>query len=423
MEKLRMAFFPFGLLGIIFIFLCILSFASRCKSVERQIIVGKTGDEIQIEEGSASSLLALSEEEYNKIAAMLVDQPNYIVLSKKLETSEEIMYGYNFPIGLNHRVGFAFMGNDNLGYKLIPDLDGDGDLTNDSVYDFEQKNGRYVFEFDESVPSLEKTDVSPITLKFLLAISSMKRPGITGPQTNILLYNESIRYGKLRVSDKEITFALRGKGGVYGLPHQEVFFDMDGDEEFDLAKIRSPERYLVSEKYVNLSGWSYEIEVDPKGGSLKLIPLLDRREPRMELMSGYSAPDFDFKDMNDKEHRFSDYRGKIILLEFWGSWCAPCWEGAPYLVKAYTDYHDLGFDVVGVHWGDQLEKIQEFLSKFEIGWIQTLETDSSNPIHDLYRIDRWPTYFLIGRDGIIISDELQAEHLEQELKKIFDQNH
>ena len=109
-----------------------------------------------------------------------------------------------------------------------------------------------------------------------------------------------------------------------------------------------------------------------------------------------------------------------MLLEFWGSWCAPCWEAAPYLVKAYTDYHDLGFDVVGVHLGDQMEKIQEFLTKFKMQWTQIVETDSENPIHDLYRVDRWPTYFLVDRDGTIISDALHAEQLKQELKKIFD---
>ncbi len=422
MYQLRRSLFSIELFGIIILFLGILSFASNCESIEKQIIIGKTDAEILIEKGRASSLLALSEEEYDKIAEMLAKQTKFIVLRKKLETSKETMYGYNFPHGRDYRVGFSLMGNDQIGYNLCPDLDGNGDLNNDPVYEFDLKNDQYILEFDESIPSLEKSDTVPTRLKFLLVISSSKRPGVEGPQTNILLYNEFVRYGKLHVGDRDITFALRGKGEVYGMPHQDVFFDMNEDGEFDLSRIRSFEKYLVSEKYVNLGGWSYEFLVDPKGENLKLVPLQNKREPRIELIAGYMAPDFNFIDMNGISRSFSEYRDKIVLLEFWGYWCAPCWEAAPYLMKAYADYHDQGFDVLGIHSGDEKEKIQDFLKKFKMYWTQIIETDSNCPIHDLFRVDRWPTYFLIDRDGKIISDELHAEQLEEELKRIYSLN-
>jgi thiol-disulfide isomerase/thioredoxin len=384
-----------------------------------QSIIGSTGVEVLIEEGPAGALLALSEEEYDKIAEMLAHRDEFVILERKSNLSPDALFGYNFPLSESQFVSFSLDGNKEVGYTLIPDINANGELNDDPGYQFELKQGRYVLKFAEEISIRRDSGTTSISLKFKLVVSTVQRPGIKGPHINLTLYDESLRRGKLQVGDEDIAFVLRGERGVYGKDHQDVFFDMNGDGEFDLHKVRSLERYLVSERFVNIGDWSYEFVVDRIGDTLTLLPLTDRREPRFELISGYPAPNFGFVDLEGVPHNLSDYRGRIVLLEFWGTWCPPCLEAAPYLFKAYADFHDQGFEILGVHLGDQEDEIREFSSKFNINWSHTVETEEARPIHDLFRVDRWPTYFLLDGDGVIMLDELRAEQLAKKLKNIF----
>jgi thiol-disulfide isomerase/thioredoxin len=384
-----------------------------------QPIIGSTGAEVLIEEGPAGALLALSEGEYDRIAGMLAHRDEFVILGRKPSLSPDAMFGYNFPLSESQFVSFALDGNKEVGYTLTPDLNANGELNDDPEYQFELKQGRYVLNFTEEISIRRNSGATSVSLKFKLVVSTIQRPGIKGPHINLTLYDESLRRGKLQVGNEDIAFVLRGERGIYGKDHQDVFFDMNGDGEFDLHKVRSLERYLVSERFVNIGDWSYEFVVDRKGDTLTLLPLTDRREPRFELISGYPAPNFSFVDLEGVTRNFSDYRGRIVLLEFWGTWCAPCLEAAPYLSKAYADFHDQGFEILGVHLGDQEDEIREFSAKFNTHWSHAVETEEARPIHDLFRVDRWPTYFLLDREGVIILDELRAEQLAEKLKNVF----
>jgi thiol-disulfide isomerase/thioredoxin len=139
--------------------------------------------------------------------------------------------------------------------------------------------------------------------------------------------------------------------------------------------------------------------------------------PRAILLPGYPAPLFSFIDLEGKKHDLQDYRGRIVLLDFWGTWCGPCVAAAPELVEIYQRYNPLGFDIIGIDCGDSEEKLLKFISEKNMSWLQTREQEGG-PIQKTYRVVGYPTYYLIGKDGTIVSNQINISELPADLEKL-----
>jgi len=126
---------------------------------------------------------------------------------------------------------------------------------------------------------------------------------------------------------------------------------------------------------------------------------------RADLSTGNIAPDFSFKDLDGKSYKLSDFRGKIVLLDFWGLWCAPCIAEVPNLAAAYQRLKEKGFEVISLDKGDTVENLRKFIAKKQMIWTHT-QTDEV--LLQLYRVDRYPTYYLLHKEGKVISDTMRA---------------
>ena len=120
----------------------------------------------------------------------------------------------------------------------------------------------------------------------------------------------------------------------------------------------------------------------------------------MALTAGSPAPVFTFTDLDGRARTLSEYRGKVVLLDFWGVWCAPCVAAAPGLVAIYEKFHGRGFEIIGIDMGDTREKMTTFTEARKMRWPETMEADKG-PIQTLYRITGFPTYFLLDAEGKI----------------------
>jgi len=121
------------------------------------------------------------------------------------------------------------------------------------------------------------------------------------------------------------------------------------------------------------------------------------------------APDFQFQTVTGEKHKLSDFRGKVVLLDFWGSWCGPCVGEIPSMKSAYEDLKDRGIIFISISndrvvkkWSDQ--DLLQFTEKNGMTWIQVLD-DDKNTLVQLYKVNFWPNSFLIGRDGKVITRE------------------
>ena len=131
-----------------------------------------------------------------------------------------------------------------------------------------------------------------------------------------------------------------------------------------------------------------EIAANPAGQNLK--PAAERNP----------APDFELKDMSGKPARLSDYRGQVVLLNFWATWCGPCKLEIPWFVEFEQKHKDRGFAVLGVSMDeDGWEVVKPYLDRARVNY-RILMGD--NEVATLYGgVDSLPTTFLIDREGRI----------------------
>jgi thiol-disulfide isomerase/thioredoxin len=113
------------------------------------------------------------------------------------------------------------------------------------------------------------------------------------------------------------------------------------------------------------------------------------------------APDFALKDANGQTVHLSDYRGKVVLLDLWATWCGPCKVEIPWFQEFERQYKDKGFAVIGVAMDDEgWEVVKPFAQERGINYRLVLGNDA---IADLYKIEAWPTTLLIDREGNVAS--------------------
>jgi peroxiredoxin len=130
--------------------------------------------------------------------------------------------------------------------------------------------------------------------------------------------------------------------------------------------------------------------------------------------------DFEQTDINGKNIKLSDFHGKIVLLEFWGSWCGPCREGHPRLIQTYEQFKAKGFEILGVAADTDLKILTTAIQKDKLPWqnVSDLRGDQ-NKAALIYGVSYYPANFLIDQNGIIIAKDLRDEKLYEKLKELF----
>ncbi len=139
---------------------------------------------------------------------------------------------------------------------------------------------------------------------------------------------------------------------------------------------------------------------------------------------GSIAPDFTQNDVDDKPIKLSDFRGKYVLLDFWASWCRPCRQENPNVVKAYNTFKDKNFTVLGVSL-DQGKKEDwlKAIKKDGLTWMQVSDLKGwENEVAGIYGIRSIPQNYLIDPTGKIIGKNLRGEELEKKLAETLKAN-
>ena len=138
------------------------------------------------------------------------------------------------------------------------------------------------------------------------------------------------------------------------------------------------------------------------------------------FIPGGEAPDFTMNDREGRPVKLSDFRGKVMLVDFWASWCGPCRKENPHVVELYHHYHDKGFDVLGVSLDKTKEPWLAAIEKDGLVWNHVSDLQGwSNQAAHLYGVTSIPHTVLVGKDGKIIARNLRGEQLTAKLKEIF----
>jgi peroxiredoxin len=137
--------------------------------------------------------------------------------------------------------------------------------------------------------------------------------------------------------------------------------------------------------------------------------------------------DFTMKDMTGKDVKLADYRGKVILLDFWATWCGPCKYEIPSFVKLQEQYGKDGLQIIGVSVDDTIDKLEPFVKEYKMNY-PVLQGLGHNDVQDAYGpIWGIPISVLISRDGKICTKHMglpsiksSSDPLEKAVKDVFE---
>jgi thiol-disulfide isomerase/thioredoxin len=133
-------------------------------------------------------------------------------------------------------------------------------------------------------------------------------------------------------------------------------------------------------------------------------------------------PNFDVTDLDGKPLSIAGYKGKVVMVDFWATWCPPCRAEVPNVAKVYEKYHDKGFEIIGVSLdrnGDK-DKLISFTKEHNMPWRQYFDGKYwQNDLAVKYGIQSIPAAFLLDGSGKIIAkgDSIRGEDLEPAVKK------
>jgi thiol-disulfide isomerase/thioredoxin len=153
--------------------------------------------------------------------------------------------------------------------------------------------------------------------------------------------------------------------------------------------------------------------------------LKDHFEDRMDRLDllGKTAPAIAGTDVDGKPVSLGDLKGKVVLIDFWATWCPPCVASIPSLSALAQKHQDRGFVILGVNVDAMHEDVKEtktalsvvrrFLLKHRVPWTNLLNGQGKEDFAKAYQVEQIPANFLVGRDGTIIAVEQSGEMLER----------
>lgn len=134
---------------------------------------------------------------------------------------------------------------------------------------------------------------------------------------------------------------------------------------------------------------------------------------------GQTAPDINLTTPEGKELSLSSFKGKVVLIDFWASWCGPCRKEMPNVVKAYAKFKNKGFEIFGVSLDMDKDRWVEAIAKDGITWPQVSDLKQwGSSVVKLYNIQGIPYTVLLDREGKILAKNLRGEELEQKLAEV-----
>jgi peroxiredoxin len=138
-----------------------------------------------------------------------------------------------------------------------------------------------------------------------------------------------------------------------------------------------------------------------------------------QVKKGEPAPEISLAGTDGNLVNLSDLKGKVVLVDFWASWCGPCRYNNPRLIKLYQKYHEKGLEILGVSVDNTSANWKEAIKEDRLEWVQVNDNKGwDGSVAKTYNVNAIPASFLIDKEGVIRAIDMEGRALETKIKSL-----
>lgn len=292
---------------------------------------------------------------------------------------------------------------------LYVDKNNNEDLTDDDNPQWDEEENGYWFK-EELVDVYYRDDRQkapvPYTIKFYRHPKRMPKVLVAfrnGYREGAITLKDTTYKVALFDDDLDGLFQLSGKGAI--------IIDINRDGVLN-GRTDSPE-YFTFDDLFNIRGETYRIKrISPAGDVLTLTTADSAVAPKRILTAGQNAPDIRTTSLQGTFIDLNAFKNKVVLIDFWATWCKPWQNELGILKRSYQRYHPRGFEIIGVSLDYDLDTLREFLQSNDIRWGQVATGEGWRmDLVRIFNVQAVPKNFLLDRNGVIRFKDVHGNHL------------